>query len=95
MAEDTQVQLTLWRYPDSLRTAKMSITVPESDQQMKIKISIQAEGSNMPVDTRTYTLEPEDSHLIEETFEIPDNRNYTYTVYNGESQLEQKALDAD
>ena len=95
VAEDTQVQLTLWRYPDSLRTAKMSITVPESDQQMKIKISIQAEGSNMPVDTRTYTLEPEDSHLIEETFEIPDNRNYTYTVYNGESQLEQKALDAD
>ena len=59
---------------------------------MKIRITIQAEGSSMAVESRSYTLEPEDSRTIEEMIDLPDDRNYTYTVYSGESQLEQKAL---
>ncbi len=94
VAEDTPVQLTIFRYPDAARTAKLSVTIPPSEQQqqMKIRITIQAEGSSMAVESRSYTLEPEDSRTIEEVIDLPDDRNYTYTVYSGESQLEQKAL---
>ena len=94
VAEDTPVQLTIFRYPDAARTAKLSVTIPPSEQQqqMKIRITIQAEGSSMAVESRSYTLEPEDSRTIEEMIDLPDDRNYTYTVYSGESQLEQKAL---
>ena len=93
VAEDTQIQLTLWRYPDYMRTAKLSISVKDSDQQTLIRISIQAEGSNMTVDSRTYTIEPDDPREIEEIIELPDDRNYTCTVNPGDAaQVEQKSL---
>ena len=94
VAEDTPVQLTLYRYPDAARTGKLSVTIPQSDQQQqtKVRITIQAEGSSMALESRSYTLEPEDSRTIEEIIDLPDDRNYTYTVYSGDSQLEQKAL---
>ena len=68
------------------------MNIPPSDQQQKVRISIRAEGSNVEVDTRSYTLEPEDSRVIEETIDIPDDRLYTYTVYVGDTQQEQKLL---
>ncbi len=94
VAEDTPVQLTLFRYPDAECTATITYAVPASDQQVKVRISILAEQSNVIVDTRTYTVEPEDSRIIEEIFDIPDNRTYTYTVYVNDTQKEQKILNA-
>ena len=95
VAEDTPVQLTVYRYPEAGKTASLSVTLPRSDQQLKIRITVQAEGSNTAIETRSYTLEPEDSRVIEETIDIPDSRTYTYTVYNGDSQIEQKTLSAE
>ncbi len=92
VAEDTPVQLTIYRHPDSARSATLKVTVPESDQQLKIRISIRAEQSNTAVETLSYTVEPEDIRLIETQLDIPDDRGYTYTVYNGETQIEQKSL---
>ena len=92
VAEDTPVQLTLYRYPDAECTASLVVTVPESDQQQKVKISIMAEQSNVAIDSRTYTVESDDSRVIEETVDIPDSRTYTYTVYINDTQQEQKIL---
>ena len=92
VAEDTPVQLTLYRYPDAECTASLVVTVPESDQQQKVKISIMAEQSNVAIDSRTYTVEADDSRVIEETVDIPDSRTYTYTVYINDTQQEQKIL---
>ena len=69
--------------------------IPVSDQQVKVRIIIQAESSNTIIENRSYTLEPGDSRMIEETIDIPDNRTYTYTVYAGESQIEQKTLSVE
>ena len=96
VAEDTPVQLTLYRYPDAARTAKLKVSIQKKEeQQMKIRITIQAEGSSIALESRSYTLEPEDSWNIEETIDLPDDRNYTYTVYSADGQLEQKALNAE
>ncbi len=96
VAEDTAVQLTLYRYPDAAETAQLSVTLPQKTEQMKIRINIQAEQSNMVVDTRTYTVDPDSPHLIEETIDIPDGRVYTYTVTSMTAketqQLESKTL---
>ena len=89
------MQLTLYRDPDLAVTASLRVTIPKSDLQSKVRITIQAENSNTVIETRTYTLEPEDSRVIEESIEIPDSRTYTYTVYNGDSQIEQKVLNAE
>ena len=93
IAEETPVQLTVYRDPDAAATATLRVMIPEKDQQMKIRITIQAEGSSMAIETRSYTLEPADPRLIEETIDIPDNRTYTCTVYNGDTQIEQKVLE--
>ena len=79
VAEDTPVQLTIYRHPASARKAEMKVVLPESDQQMKIRISIRAEQSNVTVDTRSYTVEPEDPRLITEMIDLPDFRNFTMT----------------
>ena len=94
-AEDSPVQLTLYRDPDQAVTASLRVTVPKSEQQSKVRITVQAENSNTVIETRSYTLEPEDSRVIEDSVEIPDSRTYTYTVYNGDTQIEQKVLNAE
>lgn len=91
VAEDTPVQLTIYRYPEAECTVTLSVTLPESDQQLKVRISTRAEGSSVAY-TRNYTVEAGDSRLIEETIDIPDDRLYTYTVYIGDTQYEQKPL---
>ena len=91
VAEDTPVQLTIYRYPEAECTATLRVTLPESDQQLKVRISTRAEGSSVAY-TRNYTVEAGDSRLIEETIDIPDDRLYTYTVYIGDTQVEQKPL---
>ena len=91
VAEDTPVQLTIYRYPEAECTATLSVTLPETDQQLKVRISTRAEGSSVAY-TRNYTVEAGDSRLIEETIDIPDERLYTYTVYIGDTQYEQKPL---
>lgn len=91
VAEDTPVQLTIYRYPEAECTATLSVILPESDQQLKVRISTRAEGSSVAY-TRNYTVEAGDSRLIEETIDIPDDRLYTYTVYIGDTQYEQKPL---
>ncbi len=93
VAEDTQVQLTVLRDPDASATSTLRITLPADEQQLKIRITIQAEGSNMVIETRNYTLEPTDPRTIEETIDIPDNRTYTYTVYSNDTLVEQKVLE--
>ena len=94
-AEDSPVQLTLYRDPDQAVTASLRVTVPKSEQQSKVRITVKAENSNTVIETRSYTLEPEDSRVIEDSVEIPDSRTYTYTVYNGDTQIEQKVLNAE
>lgn len=91
VAEDTPVQLTIYRYPEAECTATLRVTLPESDQQLKVRISTRAEGSSVAY-TRNYTVESGDPRLIEETIDIPDDRLYTYTVYIGDTQYEQKPL---
>ena len=46
VAEDTSVQLTIYRYPDAGKTAVLRVMIPVSDQQVKVRIIIQAESSN-------------------------------------------------
>ena len=95
VAEETPVQLTIWRHPVAATVANLNIRLKSSDQQTKVRITIQAEGSNTVIETRTYTFDPHDARQIEETIYLPDRRTYTCTVYDGDTQTEQKTLVAE
>ena len=77
-------------------TASVKVALEQSEQQMKIRITVQADGSNTVIESRGYTIEPGDARVIEETFDLPDNRTYTYTVSEvlatGDRLIEQKKL---
>ncbi|MBR6165518.1 MAG: Stk1 family PASTA domain-containing Ser/Thr kinase [Clostridia bacterium] len=92
--EDTPVQLTLYRYPETECTANFQVKLPDElkGQTLKVRISIRSEDTGIEIDSRTYTVEPDSAWTIEDTVDIPDHRNYTYTVYIGDSQYEQKLL---
>jgi serine/threonine-protein kinase len=95
VAEETPVQLTIWRHPVAATVANLNVRLKSSDQQTKVRITVQAEGSNTVIETRTYTFDPHDARQIEETIYLPDRRTYTYTVYDGDTQTEQKTLTAE
>ncbi len=95
VAEETPVQLTIWRHPVAATVANLNIKLKSSDQQTKVRITVQAEGSNTVIETRTYTFDPHDARQIEETIYLPDRRTYTCTVYDGDTQTEQKTLVAE
>ena len=95
VAEETPVQLTIWRHPVAATVANLNIRLKSSDQQTKVRITVQAEGSNTVIETRTYTFDPHDARQIEETIYLPDRRTYTCTVYDGDTQTEQKTLVAE
>ena len=60
--------------------------------QTKVRITVQPEGSNTIIETRSYSFEPNTARIIEETIDLPDDRTYIYTVYDGDQQTEQKRL---
>ena len=95
VAEETPVQLTIWRHPVAATVANLNVRLKSSDQQTKVRITVQAEGSNAVIETRSYTFDPHDARQIEETIYLPDRRTYTYTVYDGDTQTEQKMLVAE
>ena len=95
VAEETPVQLTIWRHPVAATVANLNVRLKSSDQQTKVRITVQAEGSNAVIETRSYTFDPHDARQIEETIYLPDRRTYTYTVYDGDTQTEQKTLVAE
>ncbi len=94
VVENTAVTLTLYADPDRLITIPISVRIPESDSTVKVRIGTQAAGSTVEIDSRTYTLAPEDSRLIEDTLTVPDGREYSYFVYVGDVLQEQKSLTA-
>ena len=97
VAEDTQVQLTVIQDPEKAVSIPLREEIPPNkDQQtMKVRLSIRAEGSNAEIEVKTYTIEPEGSHTIQENITIPDDRNYTYCLTIGDIQQPQKPLTAE
>ena len=94
-AEDTAVSLVLYEHPDMIQTVQVSVKLPKDEQSLKVKISVQASGSNIELDSRSYTVAPEDPRTIEETFKIPDGRPYYYLVYVGDVLQVQKQLNPE
>ena len=93
VAEDTPVQLTFYRDPDAAVTANLKVVLEKNEQlQTKVRITVQPEGSNTIIETRSYSFEPNTARIIEETIDLPDDRTYIYTVYDGDQQTEQKRL---
>ena len=86
VAEKTAVTLTLYRDPAQQKTVTIVYEAPPSEQTLIIRIATQANDSNIEIDSRTFTLAPNDSRYIEFSLELPDDRDYSSIAYVGGEQ---------
>ena len=69
------------RLPVSDASATEPVTVPESDKEVMVKVTLQAENSTMEWVYVTYPCGVDISRVQKVTLELPDDRNYVCMIY--------------
>ena len=81
----TPVELHVYHCAGITATDTVNVTVPETDTDVTVKITIQAENSVYELTAYTYPCPPDSVRNRSVTIEYPDDRVYTWRVYqNGE-----------
>ena len=75
------VSINLYRCPSKLRKQEIQVTVPESDKEVMVKVTLQAENSTMEWVYVTYPCGVDISRVQKVTLELPDDRNYVCMIY--------------
>ena len=75
------VSVNLYRCPSEVRKQEIQVTVPESDKEVMVKVTLQAEGSTMEWVYVTYPCGVDISRVQKVTLELPDDRNYVCMIY--------------
>ena len=79
VVENYPVTLSLYRYPSERSTAVVEITAPEKQEDVGVRITLQAEQSNIVFEF-SYTCTPEQPRKQTVTLDLPDYRTYICTV---------------
>ncbi len=78
---DTTVTINLYRYPTDLAEADIQVTVPDSDTDIELRITLQAEGSETELDAFRYTWPSDQPRVQSFRVNLPDYRHYVCRVY--------------
>jgi len=83
VAVNQYVELTVYQDPEQVIQIPVSCTIPDSDQTLRVRIVMRAEGSDTDIfQSRTYELTPDaDNRVISEKINLPDDRPYYAYVY--------------
>ena len=83
VTENYYVKLTIYQDPSMVIHIPVTYTVPKSDENVKIRISMRADGSDTEVyQSNTYEITPDAAdRTIMTTINIPDDRTYYAYVY--------------
>ena len=92
VVQGKSISLQVFRCAKMNPYTEITVTIPESDKDVTVRIMIHAAGSSFEYEDATilWTSDADRSRKI--SVKKPDNRNYTYTVYMDGVQLEQKEL---
>lgn len=75
------VTLYLYRCAEVSRTMKIEVNVPESESDVTVRVTIQAEGSIYEIPFVSYVVAADQYRVQEVTLVFPDNRKYVCMVY--------------
>ena len=92
VAQNTAVTLTVYQLENRSDSKTITVPVPESEQSLVVKMTVQASGSTVEIDSRTITVGPEDDREIQYTVTIPDDRIYSVFVYINDVLYDQKVI---
>jgi serine/threonine-protein kinase len=77
------VSLRLYRSEKAVRRVNLDISVPGSEQELSVRVTLQAPGSSVEWTILTLSCPPGQERTTPVTVEIPDGRGYVCTVYTG------------
>ena len=77
----TAVTLSVYRCPAQQRSEVIEVTLPESENDINVRVTLQALGSTMEWTFVTYTCTPENGRTQKVTIEFPDERDYLCMTY--------------
>ena len=92
VAQKTAVTLTIYQYENRIDSKTITFTVPESEQSLVVRMTVQASGSTVEIDSRISTLGPDDPREIQYTVTIPDDRIYSTFIYINDVLYDQKVI---
>ena len=75
------VTLSLYRNAETALRRNVEVTVPESDQDITVRLTLQAEGSSVEWVYVTYICATDVGRTQVVTVELPDERDYTCQIY--------------
>ncbi|MCR4877545.1 MAG: Stk1 family PASTA domain-containing Ser/Thr kinase [Clostridiales bacterium] len=81
----TPIALTLYRCAEKVRQEKITVTVPENENDVTVRVTIQAEGSAVEWNYVSYVCAADKGRQQEVTLELPDDRKYYCMVYQDAS----------
>ncbi len=82
---DTEVSLSIFRYPTDMTQENITIRLPESSENVNLRITLQAEESEIELEAFQHDFTPELDREQPVAINLPDDRQYTCRVYvNGE-----------
>ena len=78
---NTSVALKVFRCAAVSHSAEIEVTVPPAENDVIVRITLQAENSTVELEAVSYTCAA-DSHRVQNVkLNLPDDRKYWYTVY--------------
>ncbi len=81
---DTPVTISLYRYPTDKSEASISMNVIESEENVNIRITLQAIDSENEIEAFSYACPPDKARAQTFRINLPDERQYICRVYQNE-----------
>ena len=78
---NSNVTLTVGRFPGMIATTVVNIDIPESENDQNVKITLQARDSNVQLTVLNFVSTPEAERTVQVELMPPDGREYQYSVY--------------
>ncbi|MBO4470250.1 MAG: Stk1 family PASTA domain-containing Ser/Thr kinase [Clostridia bacterium] len=78
---NTPVTLRIYRYSTDRAEKTITVNLEESDENITLRVTLQAEGSDMAYDAYEYVYQADQERIQPVSFNIPDERNYTCRIY--------------
>ena len=85
---DTPVTINLYRYPTDKSEASITMTLPESDKSVIIRITLQAIDSENEIEAFSYECPPDAARTQTVRINLPDERQYLCRVYQNDEVAE-------
>ena len=95
LMEDDAVSISLYRCLDIAEYREISVTIPQSESDVTVRVTLQAENSSFEMLALSYICSVDQNREQLIKLELPDSRKYICTIYADNAVLQRTEIGAD